>query len=1311
MEWSEVLSANSSDALLCMEQTQVHGDRKRYSDDTSESSNSKSSRFSSLGFKDFTIEDKVDPFEPIITEGQFNSNHTNQQPLVASENPLPNDSCLITREQESKFMSFVGAEDYKQHSQLPTIVYYSRSHKKNFTIPTDVKVTKNVLEDYFADSGHTIGINHKLSYARFLNFDLDCACRTKHQYFKDKHLNDEQLEKILEALKGVIATSLSVKQSKCKTSYNVEVFELECNYHIYTDIPVSLFLHLHILNSLKATLVVKDANVIIEVPTYMPLPYSAKKRGFKYTPSKLGQKPINNYNYITEFSDNITVKTIMLHDNVVINDRIKKHATITTTFDKYLICPSVVTTKEFVLTYKNVINFEVSPGYEPFIAFLDETNTKDEITDSLDAIFPTELAVKQSVHDIMNLNNFDQFIIKFNYLFFGKDNSVRLNEFLSIALDFHYGLFLEAIVIALYKHAHVNIEDTTCDKFKIFLRLLFADHIASNQPLSTFIELFSPLIVKAYEFLSVDEILNYIHLLYVNEYQNPNISPRIIIQSYVLKQLRLESLDVFREKLNTMRVKERNTYIDEVVTIYFDALITFRFICVDTDVNTSKGRHFIVNEQFMYVSLNSVLELPGAFLEKPQLEKKLSTLSDKLKKKHFETSAYMIHTPVGVFNSVTGLYTSKFPLLQFCRSRDIALWPLDKTIEITNTINYEIVSNVKRADYIMSAFNEKFNLLYYLSFYIPSLVQLQNQMELDELQLLLLYRKAQEYDYTDDIKFIFDYYPIHPKIVYLMMYLEYEDITDEKLFSYEKLKESIFGQSDIVYWGDHFKSELDSVTYDACEKYSDIIVTIQGNHLHEKKSRIAWFYYWLKAVCLTHSNAHKYLFTNLNIQPMIVKPEYHAFYGDGSDMHVCPSGIKKHIEYAIEYVFGTQLNAFEMKIILGLYHLSMPNNFRKFAVDDTINVASLLYTTYNVKKKVIIIYGKGNAGKSYFVDMLTQMVSPCFSKHIKIEDAVLRSNITQAKQLNIVNEFRSIDMDTMKTISGNDTVSSKIFFNQHYDNTGINQGLILGPTNTIINFLVSNTQTRTADKASVDRIHCIKFTAEFVAYDVDDSSYSPHLAVMVGRGRYFTNIFPLFDKTEATKALAWIAFSSYKKNRSVNMEPYLNHDNPDVISYKNEVFIENNAAYALLTNCGFVDAPGYVTKKTYINTIVNAYVAEKKIQMPSNFFKQLDVLYAKTEHLGTLYQDIIPKSHLTWFEFNLSTVEQIGSVITKIDLEERINKCLMGSETNANRFFAKYNHKYYVAERQEYVGVAFQNELIVPSEDNNDSSMFHMTCY
>jgi len=494
------------------------------------------------------------------------------------------------------------------------------------------------------------------------------------------------------------------------------------------------------------------------------------------------------------------------------------------------------------------------------------------------------------------------------------------------------------------------------------------------------------------------------------------------------------------------------------------------------------------------------------------------------------------------------------------------------------------------------------------------------------------------------------------------------------------------------------------------DSYIDQLLSIKTDDGY--KSKRFWFEYWLLSVIIYYSREHKPIFMDLDVGEPILK-KCDTFYQDGSNIKTDVDCIKMYINYGITKCF--QLNEYDnnYKFKILLIHMFLEicfsMNFYKESILELINSFTLIWSTYNHLKKIIIYYGQPNSGKSHFLKILSDLVEPLYAAFINLTKAFERSNITQQKHIIVINEISEIESTLYKMISGNDKNSETKFFHQDYSNSNRSQGILYGATNNIIKFKQADPYS--IDKASISRLHCINFVSSI---NSEPSSYKS-LIKIIGSKEYFQSLSPL-NSTNRSEMMGWLSYITYVKNRDKNsFSPTLNIKSSDSIDYKHKTFEKNNNIYRQLNLLGLVDSEDFLTSEATIRNLVFknpdvVAVKNKTVEGTVNMFiSEISTIYPIKKVINIYFQNLIPNSYLLAFKIMLNTIPTKNFNITKQDLENRVNSLYNTKElkTNAYIYFKKYNHKYLNLVTKVYENVAFEvinvpNEISYKDDDDDE---------
>lgn len=193
---------------------------------------------------------------------------TDEIQTAMDDSPLPIDSCPLTKQQEAEFFDSLCMSTNDRQSSI----IFSRIHQCCFKLNEPLQISS--LKEKFKSTGHTLSIDCYKSYYRAFHLDLDCLCRKKS--WDKGHLSLPVVDRVCEAVKQCIRSFIK------KDDFIISIWNHKCGYHLYTNLMVSLPTHLLLCKLINVELA--SEAVIIEVPHFMPLPYSAKRPGAVYVP-------------------------------------------------------------------------------------------------------------------------------------------------------------------------------------------------------------------------------------------------------------------------------------------------------------------------------------------------------------------------------------------------------------------------------------------------------------------------------------------------------------------------------------------------------------------------------------------------------------------------------------------------------------------------------------------------------------------------------------------------------------------------------------------------------------------------------------------------------------------------------------------------------------------------------------------------------------------------------------------------------------------------------------------------------------------
>lgn len=105
---------------------------------------------------------------------------------------------------------------------------------------------------------------------------------------------------------------------------------------------------------------------------------------------------------------------------------------------------------------------------------------------------------------------------------------------------------------------------------------------------------------------------------------------------------------------------------------------------------------------------------------------------------------------------------------------------------------------------------------------------------------------------------------------------------------------------------------------------------------------------------------------------------------------------------------------FECILYIMIIHLCLATSFNPKSFQEILNVFSTLVCSVNIKKKLYVLYGNQNVGKSYMLNIITDIMQP--SEHVlnHLEEAQSRSGLSSKVLLLRCNELQSLNPSMLK---------------------------------------------------------------------------------------------------------------------------------------------------------------------------------------------------------------------------------------------------------------------------------------------------------
>jgi len=139
-------------------------------------------------------------------------------------------------------------------------------------------------------------------------------------------------------------------------------------------------------------------------------------------------------------------------------------------------------------------------------------------------------------------------------------------------------------------------------------------------------------------------------------------------------------------------------------------------------------------------------------------------------------------------------------------------------------------------------------------------------------------------------------------------------------------------------------------------------------------------------------------------------------------------------------------------LIKMVIQLCISTTFNPVAVREALNIYTTLIVPVNVLKKIYILHGAQNKGKSYILDILMEMVQPSVHALNDLLAAQNRFALASTSLMLRCNELKTLQPSVVKSLTGNDPVSRQVFFSQRFILQMGGQASLFAATNVAVEF-------------------------------------------------------------------------------------------------------------------------------------------------------------------------------------------------------------------------------------------------------------------
>lgn len=312
------------------------------------------------------------------------------------------------------------------------------------------------------------------------------------------------------------------------------------------------------------------------------------------------------------------------------------------------------------------------------------------------------------------------------------------------------------------------------------------------------------------------------------------------------------------------------------------------------------------------------------------------------------------------------------------------------------------------------------------------------------------------------------------------------------------------------------------------------------------------------------------------------------------------------------------------------------------------------------------------------LDLIETNARPSTKSILKLDENEEKTGIASTNLILRCNEFSVLNIDQVKSITGDDPKSQRMYYTQSYISGQSGQALLYAATNGIVLFK-NNNRREIIDSAMVNRFHVIKLKCQYVS-TTDKVSNTDSIFAMTANQKYYIEGV---KSSIYSPILQWVLFEHYVNMRNpLNFEPYMNNNHEDCLDYKQQVYLNNCPIYAFLTKCDFSEEDGFfINPKTLLSVVSRNFIDKAEIKVSSNDIKLTKNQFYNLfkNQYGTaidLSSSSIPNIQFTTLirhiKFNMQIREEPDKCITGQDLERQLSVYTFGIDRdNAREYFKK----------------------------------------